>query len=395
MIQKIRSIKNINLQGKKVLLRVDFNVPINENGIVVDDLRIISVLPTIKYLIKQKAKVIIASHFGRPNGRKCQEMSLKPVFNYLKEDCKLQIKFSNNCIGDATNVLAKQLQKSEVLLLENLRFYKEEEQNDIEFARKLADFADIYVNDAFACSHRNHASIDAITKFLPSFGGFALEKELEALSSVFSNSNAPLTIIIGGKKVSTKFDIVSSLIDKCEHLVIAGGMANTFLKAKGIEIGSSFYEEKLLQEVKAFFQLYERKIFLPSDVVCSNTLIKDYCYIDDVTQIKKEHSICDIGTATCIEICKLLDNSKTILWNGPLGLFENSKFSVSSKFIARHIAKITNTGKISIAGGGDVISAIRSSGVEKQFSYISTGGGAFLELLANKTLPGINRLAGN
>lgn len=386
-----QNIKNVDIKNKRVLLRVDLNVPMLGSQIL-DNTRISNLLPTIQYLKSQEAKIILVSHFGRPNGVSNAEMSLKILLPELKRVFGSDIIFSPECIGDSVIISSHNLKSNEILLLENIRFYPGEESNDIALARNLAKLADIYVNDAFSCSHRAHASIVKICDFLPSYAGLLLINELMNLENAMSMNLKPTIAIIGGKKISSKLNILANLSTKVDYLVITGAMANTFLKAQGNNIGESFYEPDLIQQAQEILNKLGNRIILPVDAGCISSLNsrQDNCHIMPVSEIKNCHTVLDIGPKSCIKICKILDESKTVLWNGPLGLFEEQRFAVSTMFLARYIAYLTESHQIlSIAGGGDTVAALAASGVSQSFTYVSTAGGAFLEWLEGKVLPGI------
>ncbi|MBA8666931.1 phosphoglycerate kinase [Holosporaceae bacterium 'Namur'] len=383
---------NLNLSGKKVFLRADLNVPLIDNKIT-DDTRIIRLVPTINFLCSKGAIIILASHFARPEGKFIPEMSLKNIVPALEKHLSCKIKFIDDCIGNKVENEINRSAAGDILLLENLRFYPEEENNDIEFAENLASLADLYVNDAFSCSHRSHASIVGITQFLPSYAGLLMEEEIANLNLVLNSKAAPRVAIVGGKKVSTKFKILSFLADKVDYLIIAGAMANTFIKAQGFEIGKSYFEDDFIGEARDFFnKTYQAKIFIPDDYVVKDA-VSSQIEVLDTDQLKPSSQIFDIGTTSVINICNILSSSKVVLWNGPLGLFEDEKFSTSTFFIARFIAKLTKADKLkSIVGGGDVVAAVEKSGTASSMSYISTAGGAFLEYLESGSLPGIDAL---
>ncbi|KIE05909.1 Phosphoglycerate kinase [Candidatus Jidaibacter acanthamoeba] len=383
---------NLDLSGKKVFLRADLNVPIVGNK-VIDDTRIIRLIPTINFLRSKGAIIILASHFARPEGKFIPEMSLKNIVPALEKHISCKIKSIDDCIGNKVENEINRSAAEDILLLENLRFYNEEENNDIKFAEKLASLADLYVNDAFSCSHRAHASITGITRFLPSYAGLLMEEEISNLNLVLNSKAAPSVAIVGGKKVSTKFKILSFLADKVDYLIIAGAMANTFIKAQGGEVGKSYFEEDFINEARDFFnKTYKAKIFIPDDYVVKDAVSSEIEVLD-TDQLKPSSQIFDIGTTSVIDICNILSSSKVVLWNGPLGLFEDEKFSTSTFFIARFIAKLTKANKLkSIVGGGDVVAAVEKSGTASSMSYISTAGGAFLEYLESGSLPGIDAL---
>lgn len=393
----MKSIKNIkNLKNKNVLVRVDFNVPIN-NGKIEELFRIEAVLPTIKYLIKKKAKIILISHLGRPiafaqskkSKIKNKKFSLEPIAKYLSKLLKKNVKFIGDCIGENPKKEISKMKRGEVVLLENLRFYKGEEKNDINFAKELAKLADIYINDAFAVSHRVHASVEAITKFLPSFAGFLLEKEIKVLSSVFQNPRRPLCLVMGGVKLETKLPLIRKFISVADNIIIGGALANTLLLAQKLAVGKSFVEKKYLKELKPI-KISDSIFHLPVDVRVSESLSgKKPVFIKAVGKIKENEIILDIGPETEKLFTSIIKSSKMVIWNGPMGFFELDKFLSGSRAIAKAIA----SSKIySIVGGGDTIALINKLKLFKKYSFVSTGGGAMLEFLAGKKLPGIEAL---
>ena len=391
----MRSIKDeSNLNQKKVLLRLDLNVPLSE-GKITDTTRIDKILPTINFLLKHEAKIIILSHVGRPKGKVIKSLSLKPICESLKIKLNQNIKLISK---NAKEVKSKDLFNSldeKIVILENLRFYEEEEKNDNMFAKHLASLADIYVNDAFSCSHRAHASIFEITKFLPSYAGLQLNLEIDALTKITSEIKRPITCIIGGSKISSKINIIKNLITKFDNIIIVGGMANNILKHQGYEIGKSIQENDCDQIIEEIFSLSKKrncKIIYPEDV----TIGKDFNgspIIKELNNISKDELILDIGPNTVKIINKLIEESSTILWNGPAGYFENSNFAKGSKEIANKIIeKNKNNAIYSVAGGGDTVALLNNVGATNHFNFVSTAGGAFLEYLEGKELPGIKAL---
>ena len=389
-------LKNHDLKNKTVLCRVDLNVPM-KNGRVQDATRLNRVLPTIKYLIKQKAKVVLLSHFGRPKGEFIRDMSLAPLADSLGKALNTDVKFAIDCIGDATKAKINDLQAGEVLLLENLRFHAGETSNNAVFVEKLAQLGDFYINDTFSCSHRKHASIVGLAKKLPSAAGLLLQEEIENLEKILNIPQKPMAVIVGGSKVSSKLDLLEALITKAEILVIGGAMANTFLKAKGNKIGKSLYEPELVDTAKEIMAKAEKnncEIFLPSDVAIS-TELKDRadCKIVSANKVPSDSMILDLGPQTIADLAEKLKSCKTVVWNGPIGAFEYRPFDVGSITLARYIASLTADNKIiAVAGGGDVVAALGVSGLTESFTYISTAGGAFLQWLQGKSLPGIEVL---
>ncbi len=391
----MRSIKDeLNLKQKKILLRLDLNVPL-DNDRITDTTRIDKILPTIKYLLKNDAKIIILSHVGRPKGRIVNKLSLKPICENLKKKLNENIKFVTKSLKeiDSSDLFIDQDEK--IVILENLRFYQEEEENNIEFAKHLARLADIYVNDAFSCSHRAHASIFEITKFLPSFAGLQLNLEIDALNKITSKIKRPVTCIIGGSKISSKINIIKNLIPKFDNIVIVGGMANNVLKYKGFNIGKSIQEANCDQIIKEIFYLSEKnncKIVYPEDVTVGKDL-NGSAKIKDVNKVSEDELILDIGPKTIQTVNNLIEKSETILWNGPAGYFENPNFAKGSLKIANKIVEKNKSNTIySVAGGGDTVALLNRIGVTNNFNFVSTAGGAFLEYLEGKELPGIKAL---
>ena len=394
-MNKINHLDNkLDLNGKRVLLRVDFNVPIN-NGSITESSRIEKVLPTLKFLIKKNAKIIIISHIGRPNGKIISNLSLKPVAEKLSKLINKNIFFLHESVDLKVIEKTKKISNGEILMLENLRFNKEEEQNEESFAKKLSKLGDIYVNEAFSCSHRAHASVSKITNYIKSFAGTELIKEINSINMLTSEAKKPVTCIIGGSKISTKIGILNNLIKKMETIIIVGAMANNFIKYKGFNIGKSVFEknkEDLIDGIINFAKSNNCKLITPQDVVVSKN-IKSQGKIKNLTQIDDEDMILDIGNKTIKIISDAIDDSKTVLWNGPAGYFEIKEFSQGSNKIAKKIVQNTKSKSlISIAGGGDTIAAINKFGCSDGFTYLSTAGGAFLELLEGKILPGIKAL---
>lgn len=385
----MKSLRDFNLKGKKVLIRVDFNVPI-ENGKITDDTRIIETLPTINYVIQSFGKVILCSHLGRPKGKRIPELSLKPVYEYLKNVLKTPVKFLEDLTEDSINKVVKELKEGEILLLENVRFYKGETENDLEFAKLLAKLADIFINDAFSVSHRIHASVVGVAQLVSEKGiGFQMEKELKYLSKIVSKPERPFYAVVGGSKVSSKIGILKNLINKVDKLIIGGAMANTFLHAKGYSVGASILENDHIdtaKEIMKYAKEQEVKLYLPVDVVVERDgEIKEI----NVREIIEGDKIFDIGIETIKLFSQALEGSKTIIWNGPMGYFEKPPFHKGTVALARKIASLSS---VTIAGGGDTILAIKLAGVETAFSYISTAGGAFLEYLEREELPGLKVL---
>ncbi len=396
MIQ-FNSLQQVNLTQKNVLVRVDLNVPMIDKKIT-DDTRIKAILPTIKYLIKNQAKIILISHFGRPEGVFNSEMSLKPIADHLATLLDVKVSFSPDCIGEIAKKNINEASFGSVVVLENLRFYKQETKGDIDFAKQLASLADIYVNDTFSSSHRAHASITTITKFLPSFAGFLMQYELENLNNLLQNPQQPMLAIVGGAKVSTKIDLLTSLSKKAKAILVGGGMANTFLFALGHQIGKSLCEKDFAQTALNIIEEAKKnncQIILPSDVVVAKEFKANVRSQNiDITKISADDLILDVGLQTIQNISQQLNSYKTIVWNGPLGAFELNPFHLGTTSLALEVAKQTQEkGLLSVAGGGDIVSALNSCNLAQKFTYISTAGGAFLEWLEGKNLPGIFALS--
>ena len=383
-----------NLNQKKVLLRLDLNVPL-DNGKITDTTRIDKILPTINFLLKSGAKIIIVSHIGRPKGKVVNELSLKPICEDLKSKLNENIRLVSKNIKEIKSTDLFNEHDEKIVILENLRFYEEEEKNDKVFAKHLASLADIYVNDAFSCSHRAHASIFEITKFIPSYAGLQLNLEIDALTKITSEIQRPITCIIGGSKISSKINIIKNLIAKFDNIIIVGGMANNILKYKGYEIGKSIQENNCNQIIEEIFFLSKKencKIIYPEDVITGKDL-NGSPKIKEINDVSKDELILDIGPKTIKIINQLIEESNTILWNGPAGYFENPSFSIGSVEIAKKIVEKNKNNTIySVAGGGDTVALLNSMGVTNNFNFVSTAGGAFLEYLEGKELPGIKAL---
>ncbi len=386
-----RTIKDIDVKGKKVFLRVDFNVPLDDSGNITDASRITKELPTIKYLIAHGARVIICTHLGRPKGEPNPRLSTIVIAKYLVGVLHCKIKFSPTDIGDEVKKMADELQDGEVLVLENIRFYKEEEENSPIFASKLASLADIYVNDAFGTAHRKHASIYGVAKLLPNAVGFLMGNEINTITEVLEKPEHPFVAILGGAKVSDKLAVVHNLIKLCDTVLIGGGMAYTFLKAQGAKIGKSLYEEGCLEDAKAILEEAKqnnKEIILPIDHIASTILSPNATVIKIPTKDIPDSLVgLDIGKKTIKLFVKKIKQAKTIIWNGPMGVFEYEAFKRGTKKIAKAVAK--NKGK-TIVGGGDSIAALHALKLDKDIYHISTGGGASLKLIAGESLPGVD-----
>ena len=388
---------DISVSGKRVIVRLDLNVPIN-NSKIDDDTRIKVIEPFVNKLIENKAKVILLSHLGRPKGKAVSELSLKPIFNYLEKKLNGKIYFYQEKVNSKAVDASNKLKPGEVLLFENIRFFKEEEGDEETFAKNLSRLGDIYINEAFSCSHRKQASIHKITRFIDSYGGPLLEKEIQSINLIIKNKKKPVTCIIGGSKVSTKINILSSLSKKADNLVIVGAMANNFLKFKGINVGKSLIEEgseNIVKNINTLAAKNKCNIIIPVDWNTSSSVNGDPVY-KSLKDMGSEDMILDIGKSTIDLISKTIDNSNTVFWNGPAGYYENKNFSTGTLSIANKIAENTKSKSlISIVGGGDTVAAIKNTGLENIFTHLSTAGGAFLESLEGKELPGIKVLKKN
>ena len=388
-----KTVKDIDLKGKKVFVRCDFNVPMDENQNITDNTRIKAALPTIKYLLEQNCKIILASHLGRPKGEVKPEFSLKPVAKELSKQLGKEVIMANDVIGEDATTKASNLKEGEIMLLENVRFHREETDNDPEFAKKLASMAEIFVNDAFGTAHRAHASTTGIADYIPGVAGFLIEKELKFLGNAINNPERPFVAILGGAKVSDKIGVIDSLLDKVDTLMIGGGMAYTFFKAQGYNVGNSLCEvEKTGLALQAMEKAKEKgvKLLLPIDTKIGkefkpDTESKTVAW----TEIPDEWEGFDIGEKTIEMFKKELQNAKTVIWNGPLGLFEFEQFAIGTNEIAKTLAELDAT---TIIGGGDSAAAVTKAGLADKMTHISTGGGASLEFLEGKKLPGIECL---
>jgi len=385
-----------DLSGKRVFVRADFNVPI-DGGKISDDTRIRAALPTIQDLTSKGAKVILASHFGRPKGKVNESMRLTPVAGRLSELLGKTVVKVDDCVGEQVSSAVGKMKDGDVLLLENVRFYPGEEGNDPEFAKQLASVADLYVNDAFGTAHRAHASTEGVTKFLsPSVAGYLIEKELKFLQGAIENPQKPLAAIIGGSKVSSKIGVIETLLDKCDKLLLGGGMIFTFYKARGLNVGKSLVEEDKLELAKSLEAKAKEKgvaMLLPTDVVLADNFANDAnTQVASVESIPDGWMGLDIGPDSIKVFQEALADCKSVLWNGPMGVFEMSKFAKGTEAIAQTLAGLTGTGSTTIIGGGDSVAAVEQLGLGEKMSHISTGGGASLELLEGKELPGIAAL---
>ena len=392
----MKSINEISFNGKKVFIRVDFNVPFNDYGEITDSSRIAASLPTIEYVLSNGGACILASHLGRPVG-KDPELSLKKIIQELKKLLRKDVIFLENTIGDQTKEACSNLQNGEVALLENLRFYEEETKADIDFAKELSSLADIYINDAYGTTHREHASTATIAQFFSEKApGMLLEKEIESLKKLMEKPKKPVTAIIGGAKVSSKISVIANMLDVVDNLIIGGGMAYTFIKNNGGNIGESIFEKDKLDDCSEIISLAEQKnvnVFLPEDVVASNEFSNEGLKkVINIYNIPSGWQGLDIGPLAISNFENIVTESKTILWNGPMGVFEMPAFEKGTLAIAKSVAKATSSGAFSLIGGGDSVAAIKKFNLQDEVSFISTGGGAMLESLEGKILPGIKAL---
>ncbi len=391
------TIDTLDLKEKKILVRVDFNVPLNENLEITDDIRITSALPTIKKIIENGGKTILMSHLGRPKGKPNPKMSLLPAAKRLSELLGKDVLFPGECIGDKVNEAVNSMSAGDVMLLENLRFHEEEEKNDPGFAEKLAAYGDIYINDAFGSAHRAHASTEGVTNFISiNAAGYLMEKELDFLGTAIESPERPFTAILGGAKITGKIDVIENLLPKVDVLLIGGGMAYTFFKAQGLEIGKSILEEEKLSLAKEILSKIKSsgKIFhLPVDIASADEFSNEsaFSYVD-FNAIPKDKMGLDIGPKTIEIFKKEILRSRTVIWNGPMGVFEFDSFAKGTDAIAKALAESTSKGATTIVGGGDSAAAVKKAGLENAVSHVSTGGGASLEFLEGKVLPGVAAL---
>ncbi len=384
-----KTIRDINVEGKKVFVRVDFNVPLKD-GKITDDTRIRTALPTIQYLLDNGAAVILASHLGRPKGEPQDEFSLKPVYHFLRTALKEKVYFAEDCIGPKAKQAADNLKPGEVLLLENTRFHEGEEKNDPKMGAELASLADVYVNDAFGTAHRAHASNVGVADYLPAVAGLLLEKEINYLGNAISHPKRPFTAILGGAKVSGKIGVINNLIGKVDHILIGGGMANTFFAAQGYKLGDSLVEIDAIDLAKNLLLKAGSKLQLPVDVVIGDAFSENAKFRTiSVGNVPEGWRILDIGPQTLAEFNKIISTSKTIVWNGPMGVFEFKEFAKGTFTLAEMVSK---SKAVTIVGGGDSAAAIMQTGLEDKITHISTGGGASLEMLQGDLLPGLEAL---
>ena len=391
------SIDNVDLNNKRVLVRVDFNVPLDEKLNITNDMRIVESLPTIKKIINSGGKAILMSHLGRPKGERKPEFSLKPAAERLSKLLNKEVKLAPDCIGAETEKMVNEMKQGDVILLENLRFHKQEEKNDQEFAKQLASLGDVYIDDAFGSAHRAHASTEGVTKFIKTCAaGYLTQKELDYLGAALTNPKRPYCAILGGAKISGKIDVINNLLDKVDSLIIGGGMAFTFFKAQGKEIGKSLLEEEKLGLAKELLEKVKStkiKFLLPVDVVVAGEFKNDSpATVVNIDNIPADKMGLDIGPKSVKLFSDELMKSKTIVWNGPMGVFEMANFAKGTFAVANALVKATENGAVTVIGGGDSAAAISNAGLEKKVTHVSTGGGASLEFLEGKILPGVAAL---
>ena len=389
----LRRIEDAEVENKRVLVRVDFNVPMRD-GQVTDDTRLKAALPTIAFLRSNGAKVILAAHFDRPKGKRVPEMSLKPVLAPLNALVNAEVGFADDCVGETAERAVAAMKPGDVVLLENTRFHPGEEKNDPEFAAQLASLADLYVNDAFSAAHRAHASTEGVAHHLPAYAGKAMEREIDHLTAALENPNRPLLAIVGGAKVSTKIDLLKNLVSKVDRLFVGGAMANTFLAAKGHDVGKSLHEGDLLTTAREILDIAGQsrcEILLPVDgVVTKEFKAHAERRVAQVDDIRPDEMILDCGPDTVDRLADAISAARTLVWNGPLGAFETPPFDTATVEAAQFAAKrVREHGLTAVAGGGDTVSALNHAGVAEDFTFVSTAGGAFLEWLEGKTLPGV------
>ena len=396
-MSKFNTLDDLQPAGKVVFVRADLNVPVKD-GKITDTTRIDRLVPTLKELVKKGAKVVVGSHFGRPKGQRNPEMSLKQIQGALSSALGQPVEFVDDCIGPKVADAVAKMKDGDVVLLENLRFYAEEEKNDPAFAAKLAENVDIYVDDAFSCAHRAHASTEGMAKLKPNAAGRLMQAELEALDAALGNPVRPVAAIVGGAKVSTKLDLLGNLVSKVDVLVIGGGMANTFLYAQGVNVGNSLCEKEMADTAREILEKAKAahcEIVLPTDVVVAKEFAENPASLrtTDVNDVKADEMILDIGPKSAEGVIKKLEGCKTVIWNGPVGAFETKPFNKATDTIAEAVGKLTVAGKLlSVGGGGDTVSALKKAGVADKMSYLSAAGGAFLEWMEGKVLPGVKVL---
>lgn len=378
-----------------MLMRVDFNVPMDKAGDITDDARITAAIPTIQYIVGQGARLVLMSHLGRPDGQRNEKYSLKTVAHHLSELLKQEVRMADDCIGAQVQAAIVELKSGEIILLENVRFHPGEEENDADFSKQLAMLGDIFVNDAFGTAHRAHSSTAGVAAFLPSYAGFLLENEVKMLRQVMEHPESPRVAVLGGAKIKDKLGLISNLLDKMDILLMGGGMANTFLKAQGVNIGKSLCEDKLLEQARNLLDKAEKqnkKIILPMDAIAAETLSEDtVATVCEINAIPENMMILDIGPQTTAVFSREIGRAHTIIWNGPVGAYEYAQFTAGTDAIARAMAV---SQAVTVIGGGDSAAAVHKLGLDQEFTHISTGGGATLEFLEGKTLPGVQSCEG-
>ncbi len=384
-----KTVRDVDLQGKRVLMRADFNVPL-EGDKVTDDTRIRAALPTIKYILEQGACLVLMSHLGRPKGQVKPEFSLKPVAGRLGELLSQSVIMAPDCVGDEVEAMAEDLKPGEVMLLENTRFHAGERDNDAAFAKQLAALGEVFVNDAFGTAHRAHASTEGVTHYLPSMAGFLIEKEIKYLGQATSHPEHPYIVILGGAKISDKIGVIENMLDQADKILIGGGMANTFFKAQGLEMGDSLVEDDVLDTAKALMDKAGDTLVLPTDAVVADAFDNDaHTKVVSVDEVKPGWRILDIGPKTIEAFKSILKTTKTVAWNGPMGVFEMENFAKGTVALAKALADLD---AVTVVGGGDSASAVQKAGVADEVSHVSTGGGASLTFLEGKSLPGLEAL---
>jgi phosphoglycerate kinase len=391
-----KTVRDIDVSGKRVFLRADLNVPLDD-GTITDDTRIRASIPTIRYLLERGASVILASHLGRPKGKVNDALRLKPVADRLSQLLGRQVRMTGDALGPGVHDAVGKLRPGELILLENLRFHAEEEANDPKFSKALAEMADIYVDDAFGSAHRAHASTEGITHYLPSVAGLLLEREVDALSRLLHRPPKPFHTVIGGAKISGKLEVLETLLSRCQAILVGGGMANTFLAARGLALGKSLVEADQLENARQIMAEARRKrvrFMLPTDVlVAAQVHYRAQREVVPVTEVPRDWTIVDVGPQSLAAYTEHLDKARTIFWNGPMGIFEVEPFAEGTNAMARYLAGRTDAGVITVVGGGDSVAAVEKLGLANRMSHVSTGGGASLEFVEGKTLPGVAALA--
>ncbi len=390
-----KTVRDVDVAGKRVFLRADLNVPLDD-GRITDDTRIRASLPTIVYLLDRGARVILASHLGRPKGKVNDALRLKPVADRLSQLLGRPVRMTGDALGPGVQVAVDKMRPGDLILLENLRFHAEEEANDPEFAKSLASLADLYVNDAFGAAHRAHASTEGITHHLPSVSGLLMEREVDALQTLLERPAKPFHAVIGGAKVSGKLEVLAALLSRCQAILVGGGMANTFLAARGLALGKSLVEEEQLDNATRIVEEARRKrvrLMLPTDAVVAPQIHhRARTKVVAVDAVPKDQMIVDIGPDTVAAYTEHLAKAKTVFWNGPMGVFEHPQFAEGTRAIARSLARLTDEGAVTVVGGGDSVAAVEQLGLADRMTHVSTGGGASLEFLEGKTLPGVAAL---